>query len=234
METLGYIYCAAAYEESSPIESVASIEKARVSDGLNWKKFSMQAWFYLLPLTIVLGIFTVPQEAQAYVRHGSRGYKVVKVQNRLRSRGYFPKYVPSTGYYGPVTKIGVRYFQRHAGLRVDGIVGPKTARALGLRHYRHVRRYRKVYACSCSPSHVHHKHHHRYHRYHGRTIAFRDRGNDVAWLQKRLKRSGYFYSKRTGYFGTRTANAVIRFQKANGLYVDGVVGPRTRAALRYY
>lgn len=232
METLGYIYCAAAYEELPFIEEVATSEKPYLSEGLNWKKFSTGTWLYLLPLAIVLGIFCVPQEAHAAIRHGSRGYKVVKVQNRLRSRGYFPKYVPSTGYYGPVTKIGVRYFQKHVGLRVDGVVGPRTARALGLRYYRHARRYRKVHACSCSP--VRHKRHYRhYHRY-GRVIAFRDRGRDVAWLQKRLKRSGYFYSKRTGYFGTRTANAVIRFQQANGLYVDGVVGPRTRAVLRYY
>lgn len=232
METLGYIYCAAAYEESLSIEAVATAEKPYLSDGLNWQKFSMRAWLYLLPLAIVLAIFGVPQEAHAAIKHGSRGYKVVKVQNRLRSRGYFPKYVPSTGYYGPVTKTGVRYFQRHAGLRVDGVVGPRTARALGLRHYRYARKYRKVQVCNCAK--VDRKHHYRHHSRYGRVVAFRDRGKDVAWLQRSLKRSGYFYSKRTGYFGTRTANAVIRFQQANGLYADGVVGPRTRATLRYY
>lgn len=218
METLAYIHCACAYEESTAIEAVPNSDSALVPKQLN---FSKLAWLYLLPIALVVSVFCIPDQAQAsYARQGSRGYKVVKVQNRLRSRGYFPKYVPSTGYYGPVTRIGVRYFQRHAGLKVDGIVGPRTARALGLRHY-HAR-------------YTRHRSHYGYgyrHAHHGRTLGFRDRGRDVAKLQRKLWYRGYFYRRPTGYFGPITANAVIRFQRDSGLYQDGIVGRRTRARL---
>lgn len=222
MESLAYIHCACAYAESTEIESVPSTDSALVPKQMQRKNFSKLAWLYLLPIALVVSVFCVPDQAQAYyLRQGSRGYKVVKVQNRLRSRGYFPKYVPSTGYFGPVTRIGVRYFQRHSRLRVDGVVGPRTARALGVRyrhgHY-HARRW--------------HRHHHAYYyNRNRRTLGFRDRGMDVAKLQRKLWYRGYFYMRPTGYFGPRTANAVIRFQRDYGLYQDGVVGGRTRARL---
>lgn len=58
------------------------------------------------------------------------------------------------------------------------------------------------------------------------------RGNEVSALQQELKNRGYFtYPRITGYFGYITRDAVIRFQRDNGLLVDGIVGPQTRGAL---
>jgi len=58
------------------------------------------------------------------------------------------------------------------------------------------------------------------------------RGSEVSALQRELKNRGYFtYPKITGYFGYITRDAVIRFQRDNGLLVDGIVGPQTRGAL---
>jgi len=58
------------------------------------------------------------------------------------------------------------------------------------------------------------------------------RGEEVSTLQRELKNRGYFtYPNITGYFGPITRDAVIRFQRDNGLLVDGIVGPQTRKAL---
>ncbi|NEN97116.1 MAG: peptidoglycan-binding protein [Moorea sp. SIO3I7] len=57
------------------------------------------------------------------------------------------------------------------------------------------------------------------------------RGADVTEVQGRLRELGYFNRQPTGYFGSITKNAVIRFQRDKGLPADGEVGPRTRATL---
>ncbi|MBN3554168.1 peptidoglycan-binding protein [Fictibacillus nanhaiensis] len=51
---------------------------------------------------------------------------------------------------------------------------------------------------------------------------------DVKELQSILKSKGYFhYQETTTYFGPITKKAVMDFQKANGLVVDGIVGKKT-------
>lgn len=52
------------------------------------------------------------------------------IQTKLKRWGYYTGNVD--GIYGPLTKEAVKYFQRKNGLSVDGIVGPKTAAALGM------------------------------------------------------------------------------------------------------
>ncbi len=52
------------------------------------------------------------------------------VQTKLKRWGYYKGNID--GIYGSKTKEAVKYFQRKNGLTVDGIVGPKTAAALGM------------------------------------------------------------------------------------------------------
>jgi serine-type D-Ala-D-Ala carboxypeptidase (penicillin-binding protein 5/6) len=56
-------------------------------------------------------------------------------------------------------------------------------------------------------------------------------GKAVIQLQDRLMQRGYFKARATGYFGDKTKEAVLKFQAANHLRVDGIVGPETRKAL---
>lgn len=59
-----------------------------------------------------------------------------------------------------------------------------------------------------------------------------DRGEAVASVQERLDELGYFVGGRKGVYGTQTKQAVYALQKAAGIRRSGVVGPRTRHALR--
>ncbi len=53
-------------------------------------------------------------------------------------------------------------------------------------------------------------------------------GTTVFWMQKTLEKLGYFNeTTATGYFGPMTASALKRFQKANNISADGVLGQKT-------
>lgn len=57
------------------------------------------------------------------------------------------------------------------------------------------------------------------------------KGSEVKEVQRRLKLWGYYNGSVDGVFGASTKNAVISFQKKNGLKADGVVGKSTYKAL---
>lgn len=56
-------------------------------------------------------------------------------------------------------------------------------------------------------------------------------GEQVRRLQEKLKELGFYRGAVDGVFGGATLYAVRRFQKANALKVDGIVGPKTFEAL---
>ncbi len=64
-----------------------------------------------------------------------------------------------------------------------------------------------------------------------KTVYWGNQGQVVVDIQTKLKNWGYYKGSIDGIFGTETYNAVVYFQKKNGLEVDGVVGPKTFAAL---
>lgn len=57
------------------------------------------------------------------------------------------------------------------------------------------------------------------------------RSEEVRLIQEELTRRGYFTNAIDGIYGTRTKNAVINFQKDNGLDPDGIAGEKTLKAL---
>ena len=56
-------------------------------------------------------------------------------------------------------------------------------------------------------------------------------GEKVRQIQHKLIQYGYMKGTADGVFGKKTYDAVVWFQRKNGLKVDGVVGKRTAAAL---
>jgi len=64
-----------------------------------------------------------------------------------------------------------------------------------------------------------------------RSLNKGDKGEDVYWLQMKLKELGYYTGTVTGGYYGGTQKAVKAFQKASGLSADGVAGKKTQVIL---
>jgi N-acetylmuramoyl-L-alanine amidase len=84
----------------------------------------------LLLALLIVGTLLPPLSAEAALRRGSTGEDVRAVQKRLKQWGYYDGAVD--GIFGYATERAVRWFQQKNGLSVDGVVGEKTAAAMGL------------------------------------------------------------------------------------------------------
>ena len=60
------------------------------------------------------------------------------------------------------------------------------------------------------------------------------RGEEVRTIQTKLKRWGYYNGNIDGIYGSQTLAAVRKFQKKNGLTVDGIAGTKTLQAMGIY
>jgi peptidoglycan hydrolase-like protein with peptidoglycan-binding domain len=125
------------------------------------------------------------------------------LQVALRAKGLYAGHVD--GIAGPGTRAGIRRLQRRRHIGVDGVVGPRTLRALG-------RRGRP--------------------RLGSRVMKAGQHGWDVAALQFLLTRRGFAPGGIDGGFGPNTASGVRRFQSAAGIGADGLAGPATLRSLR--
>ena len=85
--------------------------------------------FIILFIFLILISLIYPR-AEALSKYGSRGEEVKRIQTKLKNWGYYKGAVD--GIYGSQTRAAVKYFQRNNGLTADGIVGSKTAKALGM------------------------------------------------------------------------------------------------------
>jgi peptidoglycan hydrolase-like protein with peptidoglycan-binding domain len=130
------------------------------------------------------------------------GRQTPGLQVALKARGLY--HGPIDGIAGPMTRRGIRVFQKRNGLVVDGIPGPRTRAKLG-------RLGRPLFG--------------------SRPMRRRMVGWDVSVLQFLLARRGVAVGGIDGVFGWRTQRGVKRFQARSGLHVDGIAGPVTRKAL---
>jgi len=65
------------------------------------------------------------------LKSGMTHTDVKQLQENLKKKGYFK--TDTTTYFGTVTKSAVVKFQKSKGLKADGIVGPNTYKALGVK-----------------------------------------------------------------------------------------------------
>jgi peptidoglycan hydrolase-like protein with peptidoglycan-binding domain len=70
------------------------------------------------------------EEDEPLLKLGSIGQDVIELQQKLTDKSFSPGAID--GDFGENTKQAVIAFQRSVGLTADGIVGPRTRKALGL------------------------------------------------------------------------------------------------------
>ncbi len=92
-------------------------------------------FLYGLSILLIVLFFSIItlfkyNEVQALSKYGSRGNEVTQIQTKLKRWGYYKGNVD--GIYGSQTQEAVRYFQRKNGLKVDGIAGKNTLKAMGI------------------------------------------------------------------------------------------------------
>ena len=80
-------------------------------------------------IIVVVGFFQ-NNKVEALSKYGSKGEEVKQIQTKLKNWGYYNGSVD--GIYGSKTTEAVKYFKRKNGLKVDGIAGEKTLKALGI------------------------------------------------------------------------------------------------------
>ena len=167
-----------------------------------WHKSTSSGGYYYAPTAAV-----VPDMPMLY--RGCTGDAVKTLQDKLNALGYNSGSVD--GIFGAKTYAAVTAFQKANSLGVDGIVGKLT--------------WGKIYGVSpAMPVETT--------TVVGRpTVSYGSRGDAVRKLQELLNALGYDCGSVDGIFGSKTKAAVLAFQKANGLGVDGIVGPLTWAKL---
>lgn len=97
------------------------------------KKSVILIFALALALATILSLLFIetPDVAQAAVlKQGSRGDRVKTVQQKLIRWGYLKG--SADGIFGAKTKAAVIAFQKKNGLTADGIIGTRTAQALGI------------------------------------------------------------------------------------------------------
>lgn len=84
----------------------------------------------MLVASVIVYIVYKNNTVEALSKYGSRGNEVTQIQTKLKRWGYYNGNID--GIYGTQTVNAVKYFQRKNGLKVDGIAGPETLKAIGI------------------------------------------------------------------------------------------------------
>ena len=167
---------------------------------------------------------TDPPRGYATLHMGDSGEPVKKMQNALKKAKYYNG--QADGQFGVSTFEAVRAFQAANGLRVDGVAGSSTLERLygvkptatpTAKTVTNPPVYRTVTNPPVGSSYI--------------TLRMGDSGAPVTQLQNALKKAKYFNGKVNGKFGQTTYEAVLAFQKANGLRQNGIANDATNKKL---
>ena len=154
--------------------------------------------------------------ASTTLRLGSRGTAVLQLQQALNALGYDTN--GADGKFGKGTERAVKAYQQANGLTADGKAGVKTLAQL-------------YSGSSVSGSTSGTASSEIYTAKNPNTLQSGDSGSKVTQLQNALKLLGFYTGGVDGKFGSGTKNAVIQFQRANGLTADGLAGTKTQTLL---
>ncbi|MEW9670259.1 spore cortex-lytic enzyme [Ammoniphilus sp. 3BR4] len=176
--------------------------------------------YLLLFVTIALGFFCISTAmtsvqteetfTQNVVKRGAVGGDVWELQGRLQHLGFYKGKID--GKFGWSTYWSVRNFQYRFGMKVDGVVGPKTKVKL----WKATKNWKGKATAKKSA---------------GKVTKRGAVGGEVWEIQGRLKFLGFYKGKVDGKYGTTTQNAVRKFQRQFRIKADGTVGSQTRSKL---
>ncbi|HPS81018.1 MAG TPA: peptidoglycan-binding protein, partial [Candidatus Limiplasma sp.] len=150
----------------------------------------------------------ITEDTVVTIQSGSRGSAVLNLQKRLVELGYYSSRLD--GVYLAEDITAVRAFQKANGLTVDGKAGYLTQKVLFSDSA-----VRGDVGLTTT----------------GASLRYGDTGDNVVTLQNRLIELGYLVGTADGKFGTSTKAALVAFQAANSLTLDGVAGAKTQALL---
>jgi peptidoglycan hydrolase-like protein with peptidoglycan-binding domain len=182
-----------------------------------------------LAIALMLLFTGAAMAAQRYetLEYGDRGPEVLKLQQCLLTLGYDPQGVD--GKYGRGTENAVRMYQAANGLEADGKAGHLTLSKLfdgqsvpaggGSSSGSSSSGGSGSSSGTIEPGTVTSTN--------PNTLKYGDSGSRVTELQSALTKLGYNTNGIDGKFGRGTHQAVVQFQKDNGLYPDGLVGTKT-------
>lgn len=139
---------------------------------------------------------------------GATGAKVLELQQKLIQAGFE---LQANGTFDRATEKALQRFQRNNGIAIDGVAGDDTMAALDSASENSANS--STYVLTGTP-----------------LLQSGSRGALVRSLQELLNAKGAQLDV-DGIFGPLTRAAVIRYQRANGLGVDGLVGPETATHL---
>ena len=174
----------------------------------------------MITAALLLALTIPSAQAASYqtLAFGSRGTAVRKLQTALVALGYDPG--GTDGKFGTGTQTAVIQYQTGKGLTADGKAGSLTQTAL----YADVASATQSSAGTSGESS-------------GSTttssdtLKYGDRGPLVTALQTALVKLGFSTNGVDGRYGNGTQTAVKKFQRANGLYADGLAGTKTQKLL---
>ena len=211
---------------------------------------------FLLALVTVLSMLPMTQADAATMKKGSSGTDVKYLQKNLIGLGYLEG--SADGKYGSKTEKAVAAFQADFGLVADGNAGDATQAAV---YNAIVRAQVELKNAGYAPGTADGKFGgntqkalEQYQKDRGLDItgvldkatwdamnavstgirggAAARSADQVKQLQQGLIGLGYLEGKADGIYGTKTREAVRRFQKAYGLTADGSAGGKTMTALK--
>ncbi|HEY9695028.1 MAG TPA: peptidoglycan-binding protein [Oculatellaceae cyanobacterium] len=145
-----------------------------------------------------------------FLQPGDRGSEVRKLQSQLKQAGFYKDAID--GVFSTSTEAAIKRFQQAKKITVDGLAGTRTIALLQSATRQSVRK--PSTSATKLPS-----------------VQQNQSKAKVERLQQQLKQLSYYKGQINGSFNAETKDAVIRFQRNQGLVADGIPGVNTLSVL---